>query len=138
MVNLLAGLVAYTYQEKKPSLDIHPKDLPALPAAAFQVRRTHVKTGEYVQTILLVNISLISKNKIICDHMWFNYGKQMQSLNLKLGDEIEFDARVTTYLKTHICNFFDYGLSYPNNILKIERSKPQKQESPLLMILTKI
>ncbi len=35
MVNLLAGLVAYTYQEKKPSLDIHPKGLPALPVAAF-------------------------------------------------------------------------------------------------------
>jgi Transposase DDE domain len=35
MVNLLAGLVAYTYQEKKPSLDINPKDLPALPAVAF-------------------------------------------------------------------------------------------------------
>jgi hypothetical protein len=35
MVNLLAGLVAYTYQEKKPSLDINPKDLPVLPAVAF-------------------------------------------------------------------------------------------------------
>jgi hypothetical protein len=35
MVNLLAGLVAYTYQEKKPSLDINPKGLPALPTAAF-------------------------------------------------------------------------------------------------------
>lgn len=35
LVNLLAGLVAYTYQEKKPSLDIHPQDLPALPAVAF-------------------------------------------------------------------------------------------------------
>lgn len=35
MVNLLAGLVAYTYQEKKPSLDINPKDLSALPAVAF-------------------------------------------------------------------------------------------------------
>ncbi|MEI1377408.1 hypothetical protein PQG02_13795 [Nostoc sp. UHCC 0926] len=35
MVNLLARLVAYTYQEKKPSLDIDPKDLPALSTAAF-------------------------------------------------------------------------------------------------------
>ncbi len=34
-VNLLAGLVAYTYQKKKPSLDIDPKGLPALPAAAL-------------------------------------------------------------------------------------------------------
>jgi hypothetical protein len=35
IVNLLAGLVAYTYQDKKPSLDINPKDLACLPAAVF-------------------------------------------------------------------------------------------------------
>lgn len=35
LVNLLAGLVAYTYQEKKPSLDIHPKALAVLPPAVF-------------------------------------------------------------------------------------------------------
>jgi len=35
LVNLLAGLVAYTYQEKKPSLDIYPTELPALPPALF-------------------------------------------------------------------------------------------------------
>jgi hypothetical protein len=35
MVNLLAGLVAYTYLEKKPSLNINPKDYEALPAVAF-------------------------------------------------------------------------------------------------------
>lgn len=35
LVNLLAGLVAYTYLEKKPSLDLNSKGFPALPAAAF-------------------------------------------------------------------------------------------------------
>jgi IS5 family transposase len=35
LVNLLAGLVAYTYQPKKPSLDLAPKGLPALPPAIF-------------------------------------------------------------------------------------------------------
>lgn len=35
LVNLLAGLVAYTYQEKKPALDLDLKDLPALPPAIF-------------------------------------------------------------------------------------------------------
>ena len=35
LVNLLAGLVAYTYQEKKPSLDIYPKELLALPQTIF-------------------------------------------------------------------------------------------------------
>lgn len=35
LVNLVAGLVAYTYLPKKPSIDIYPKDLPALPPAIF-------------------------------------------------------------------------------------------------------
>jgi hypothetical protein len=35
LVNLLAGLVAYTYRPKLPSLDLQPKGLPALPPAIF-------------------------------------------------------------------------------------------------------
>lgn len=35
LVNLLAGLVAYTYQLRKPSLDLDDKGLPALPPAIF-------------------------------------------------------------------------------------------------------
>jgi len=35
LVNLLAGLIAYTYQEKKPSLDLESKGLPELPPAVF-------------------------------------------------------------------------------------------------------
>ncbi len=35
MVNLFAGLIAYTYLPQKPSLDLEPKGLPALPPAIF-------------------------------------------------------------------------------------------------------
>ena len=35
LVNMLAALVAYTYQEKKPDLDLAVKGLPALPEAIF-------------------------------------------------------------------------------------------------------
>lgn len=35
LVNLVAGLIAYTYQPKLPSLDLQPKGLPALPPAIF-------------------------------------------------------------------------------------------------------
>ncbi len=35
LVNLMAGLAAYTYLPKKPSIDTYPKDLPALPPAIF-------------------------------------------------------------------------------------------------------
>ena len=34
-VNLFAGLIAYTYLPHKPSLDLTPKGLPALPPALF-------------------------------------------------------------------------------------------------------
>ncbi|MBD2328610.1 IS982 family transposase [Alkalinema sp. FACHB-956] len=35
LVNLVAGLIAYTYQPKLPSLDLKSKGLPALPEAIF-------------------------------------------------------------------------------------------------------
>jgi hypothetical protein len=35
LVNLMAGLAAYTYLPKKPAIDIYPKDFPALPPAIF-------------------------------------------------------------------------------------------------------
>ncbi|BAU64164.1 unnamed protein product [Stanieria sp. NIES-3757] len=35
MVNLFGGLIAYTYLPQKPSLDLEPKGLPALPPALF-------------------------------------------------------------------------------------------------------
>ncbi len=35
LVNLMASLAAYTYLPQKPSIDIYPKNLPALPPAIF-------------------------------------------------------------------------------------------------------
>ncbi|WP_145973337.1 transposase, partial [Nostoc sp. PA-18-2419] len=35
LVNLMASLAAYSYLPQKPSIDIYPKDLPALPPAIF-------------------------------------------------------------------------------------------------------
>ena len=35
MVNLIAGLIAYSYREKKPSLNLDFEDLAQLPAAVF-------------------------------------------------------------------------------------------------------
>ncbi|ELS03635.1 hypothetical protein Xen7305DRAFT_00039920, partial [Xenococcus sp. PCC 7305] len=35
LVNLLAGLVAYSYFPQKPSLDLEPKALSALPPTVF-------------------------------------------------------------------------------------------------------
>jgi hypothetical protein len=35
LVHLMTGLATYTYLTKKPSIDIYPKDLPALSFAVF-------------------------------------------------------------------------------------------------------
>jgi hypothetical protein len=35
LVNLMAGLIAYTYLPNKPSIDLEPKELLALPPAVF-------------------------------------------------------------------------------------------------------
>ena len=35
LVNLMAGLIAYTYLPNKPSIDLKPKELLALPSATF-------------------------------------------------------------------------------------------------------
>ncbi|MEH1861266.1 MAG: hypothetical protein V7L21_25470 [Nostoc sp.] len=52
MVNLIAGLAAYTYLSKKPSIDIYPKDLPALPPGIFYFRRTHVVLRSLLSKLL--------------------------------------------------------------------------------------
>ncbi|MGK7909410.1 MAG: hypothetical protein AB4040_19545 [Synechococcus sp.] len=37
-MNLIFGLIAYTYQERKPSLNLEPLDFVLLPPAAAQAR----------------------------------------------------------------------------------------------------
>lgn len=75
------------------------------------------------KTILLKNIKNI-KNKIVCDHLWFNHTKQFQSLgDIKQGVAIKFDARIKKYKKGYV-NYhkfineqtFDYKLSHPTKI----------------------
>ncbi len=42
LVNLLGGIIAYTYNSIKPSLDLEAKGLPALPSAFFSLYQTHI------------------------------------------------------------------------------------------------
>ena len=77
-------------------------------------------------TLLLINIK-DSNNNIICDHLWFNLTKKFEKLGeLKEGDNIEFEARVSEYYKGYINHRegihekeLDYKLSYPSKIKKI-------------------
>jgi len=78
------------------------------------------------KTVLLKDI----KNKngdIISDHLWFNFTKGFENLQLEKGDIIQFEARVKEYYKGYkgyregIYKPIekDYKLSYPSKIKKL-------------------
>ncbi|ODH02584.1 hypothetical protein A4S05_23525 [Nostoc sp. KVJ20] len=91
----------------------------------FGCRENHF-TNRLEDTILLKDVTKADDTQILTDHVWFSVGKQIQSLNLKPGDIIEFDARVDEYVKGYF-NYnkcidnreLDYNLSYPTKFLKI-------------------
>lgn len=87
-------------------------------------------------TVLLVEIK-DAQNRFVADHLWFNYTKGFQSLELKEGDIVEFDARVSDYVKgyVHDDDFIDertvdYRLSYPTKIRKMLSAEQSLVESP--------
>ena len=77
-------------------------------------------------TVLLKEIR--KGDKIVSDHLWFSLTKGFQKLGeLKQGDVVEFDARVTEYLKGYKGYRedvdkpleTDYRLSFPTKFSKI-------------------
>lgn len=80
------------------------------------------------KTILLISIK-DSENKIVAEHLWFNYTKGFQKLGeLKEGDVIKFNARVKKYEKgykgyrddvLYSPIKTDYKLSHPSKITKL-------------------
>lgn len=99
----------------------------------------HIFTGEFSRfgvkngymgqqkTILLQNIKN-EKGELVTDHLWFNYIKGFKKINLQKGDIIKFSARVNLYEKgykgyredIYVPITYDYKLSYPTNIQKID------------------
>ena len=68
-------------------------------------------------TILLLNIH--NQNKTITtDHLWFNKTNRFAELNLKEGDIVEFEARITPYIKGYFHDELDFKLNYPTKIKK--------------------
>jgi hypothetical protein len=67
-----------------------------------KVGRFGTKTGyngQPLSTLLLLEIIEVENRKLITDHVWFTLGRQFEQLNLKEGDVVRFDARVTSYEK---------------------------------------
>lgn len=91
-----------------------------------EFQRFGVKTnyhGYSEKTVLLVNIKN-TQHETVCDHLWFNFTKQFQTLGeIQPGQQISFDARVKKYVKGYI-NYrefidnssVDYKLSHPTKV----------------------
>ena len=79
----------------------------------------------YKPTILFKNLVLLPENQYITDHLWFNYGKQFMRLgDLKVGDKVQFDARVATYQKGwYLSKTTDFKLTRPTKVKLISNDK---------------
>jgi hypothetical protein len=57
--------------------------------------------GYGVPTILVTDVKFEDVS-FACDHLWFTVGKTIEKLNLKVGDKITFEARVSKYVKGYV------------------------------------
>ena len=83
-------------------------------------------------TILLKDVVDVASSKLVSDHLWFTMGKQFEGLDLKEGDVVRFNARVTEYEKGYkgrqdedAYNYKpiqrDYRLSFPTQFIKMPK-----------------
>jgi hypothetical protein len=91
--------------------------------------------GRLLQTIVLVDIvDTMEPERILTDHLWFNYTKEFQELDLKAGDILEFNARSDFYGKGYSDDDednpkrLDYHLTFPRKITKVGRAKKDYSE----------
>lgn len=113
-------------------------------------KERHTFVGEFVRygyknafrsfplkTVLLKNIHLIDSDETLTDHLWFNFTKEFESQNFQEGDLMQFDARVSFYLKGYMgykedvnCSPIskDCKLSYPTRIKNLSHPAVKIQE----------
>lgn len=96
--------------------------------------------GYYEQTVCFINLEDKVGNKL-CEHLWFTIRKRIAALNLEVGDKVEFEATVKSYLKGYKGRRDDvhdkplqrdYKLSNPTKMVKL---KKVAAESELLLDL---
>ena len=91
---------------------------------------TFVRYGKYSSrwvasksTILLKDVK--KDGKWMCDHLWLNVTKSIQAAGVLVdGDVLQFDARVTPYLKGYAREWqeLDWKLSRPTHVRIIRSS----------------
>jgi hypothetical protein len=84
--------------------------------------------GPDLPTMLLKDVE-DETGQIVTDHVWMTVGKQLSRLNVQVGEEVVFVARVTRYEKGYKGSredvfaappSTDYPLSYPTNVRRVE------------------
>jgi hypothetical protein len=83
--------------------------------------------GPPIVTLLLVDVRDEAGTQVT-DHLWFTVRKQLKELDAQPGDQIEFTARVTPYVKGYRGRredfdlppvSMDYRLSHPTQFKKV-------------------
>lgn len=91
--------------------------------------------GYPIPTVLLKHVKIIATGVEVADHLWFTKGKSWAAC--VVGDTVEFDARVTTYLKGYkgyredvydAPIEMDYKLERPTRFIIQERTNTPKTE----------
>lgn len=80
--------------------------------------------GALLPTILLKEVRRVSDQRLMCDHIWLNKTKALEAIELKVGLEIQFCARVKQYTKGYLGKKRDinreikqdFKLSHPTQI----------------------
>lgn len=89
-------------------------------------KKTNYK-GFSEDTLLFTQVVDVAMKQVVSDHVWFTYSKAFESLSLKPGDLVEFDARIKAYQKGYVNRSLgfhkkteDYKLSHPTKLKKIK------------------
>ena len=97
------------------------------------VGRMGIKSNEHKgfpeRTILLKDLYLLADDneELVTDHLWKTVHKQLKNLDLKEGDVITFNARVSTYKKGYRNKTIDYTLNYMTKIEVIREDRPLQE-----------
>ena len=99
--------------------------------------------GAPLPTILLKEVRRASDGKLMCDHLWLNKTKAFAALDLSVGLEVQFAARVKPYSKGYMGKKEDlkreakqdFKLSHPTQVKVVESQtrKDKRSESKLIV-----
>jgi hypothetical protein len=116
------------------------KDLAASQGERKRFKGLFVRVGKKINynghsedTILLQNVTDLSENRIVADHVWFTFSKVFDDAGIREGDVIAFDARVKSYKKGYVNRALnmnkrkeDFKLSHPTKVEILEHDSKAK------------